>query len=196
MDPRTRLLPDIASVSAANLSGARQVTEHLTALGHRQIGVIGGPEDWSASADRDAGHAAAAVAVGVMPTSELQRHVEPTVEDGRLAAGELLDLADRPTALVCFNDKIALGALRAAAERGLRVPDDLSVTGFDDSDVSRATTPRLTTVRQPLEEMGRIAVGLLLRLLDGRKVEELHVSLATRLVVGGSTAPAPRGPAR
>jgi LacI family transcriptional regulator len=118
--------------------------------------------------------------------------VEPNTDNGYRAAGELLDQRPRPTAIVAFNDKMAVGALCAATERGLRVPDDLSIAGFDDIDVSRATQPMLTTVRQPLEEMGRMAVTLLMRLLERHAVEALHVSLATELIVRGSTGPAPR----
>ena len=81
--------------------------------------------------------------------------------------------------------------MQAAAAHGLRVPDDLSVAGYDDIDLSRATRPMLTTVRQPLEEMGRMAVGLLLRLIDRHALQALHVELATELVVRGSTGPAP-----
>ena len=104
--------------------------------------------------------------------------------------GELLARPVRPTALVCFNDKTAVGALAAAAERGLRVPDDLSVTGFDDIDLAQVTSPALSTVRQPLAEMGRMAVSLLIRLLDGHQVDALHIELATDLIVRGSTGPA------
>jgi LacI family transcriptional regulator len=129
--------------------------------------------------------------VGVLPAPALLRSVEATTEDGYRAAGELLDLRPRPTALVCFNDKAAVGALRAAAERGVRVPDDVSVVGFDDIDLSRATTPMLTTVRQPLQEMGRMAVSLLMRVLERHQLEALHVELATELVVRGSTGPVP-----
>jgi LacI family transcriptional regulator len=193
VDPRTPLPRDIAAVSAAHFAGARSLTAHLTGLGHRRIGVIGGPHDWLSSDNRLAGHAAALADVGVLPAPELHRSDEPTVEYGYRAAGELLDLPDHPTALVGFNDKIAVGALRAAAERHLRVPGDVSVTGFDDIDLSRATRPMLTTVRQPLQEMGRMAVTLLIRLLDGHKVEALHVELATELVVRDSTGPAPTG---
>ena len=106
------------------------------------------------------------------------------------AGGALLDPRPRPSAVVCFNDKIAVGVMEAAAARGLRVPEDLSVTGFDDIDVSRATTPRLTTVRQPLQEMGRTAVTMLMRQLDGHAHEALSMELATRLVIRDSTGPA------
>ncbi len=189
VDPRTRLPGDIASVSAAHLAGARSVTAHLTALGHRRIGVIGGPRERLAGQSRLAGHISALADAGTLSPPELLRNVEPTVEHGYRAAGELLDLPERPTALVGFNDKAAVGGMRAAAERGLRVPEELSVTGFDDIDLSRCTSPQLTTVRQPLEEMGRMAVSLLMRLLDRHTVDTLHVELATRLVVRGSTAP-------
>ncbi|MDX6264727.1 MAG: LacI family transcriptional regulator, partial [Kribbellaceae bacterium] len=92
-------------------------------------------------------------------------------------------------ALIAFNDKAAVGALQAAVARGLSVPDDLSIAGFDDLDLSRATDPTLTTVRQPLQEMGRMAVSLLIRLLDRHELEALHIELATELVVRHSTAP-------
>lgn len=191
VDPRTALPHDIASVSAANLTAARSVTGHLVGLGHRRIGVIGGPGDWLASRSRLAGHTSALAEAGVLPAPELLRSIEPTADWGYGAACELLDLPERPTALVAFNDKAAVGALRAAYERGLRVPRDVSITGFDDIDLSRSTVPRLTTVRQPLEEMGRMAVSLLMRLLDRHTVDTLHVELATQLVLRESTGPAP-----
>jgi LacI family transcriptional regulator len=115
---------------------------------------------------------------------------EPTVRFGYRAAGELLDLPQPPTALVGFNDKTAVGALAAASEHGLRVPEDLSIAGFDDIDLAQATSPMLTTVRQALAEMGRMAVSLLIRLLDGHRVDALHIELATDLIVRGSTGPA------
>lgn len=186
VDPRTTLPRDIASVSAAHHSGARQLTAHLTGLGHTRIGVIAGPREWLAADARLSGHAAALADAGILPDPSLVRHVEPTTAHGYRAATDLLQL--RPTALVAFNDKAAIGALQAAADLGLSVPADLSIAGFDDLDLSRATTPSLTTVRQPLQEMGRMAVSLLIRLLDRHELEALHVELATELIVRGSTA--------
>jgi LacI family transcriptional regulator len=191
VDPRLPPDRDVAAVSAAHAAGARSLTSHLTGLGHRRIGVIAGPDEWLASDGRLAGHAAALADAGVLPSGELIRHVEPTVAKGYKAAGELLDLAERPTALIGFNDKTAVGALQAAAERGLRVPADLSVAGFDDIDLSRAARPMLTTVRQPLAELGRMAVTLLIRLLERHELEALHVELATELVVRDSTGRVP-----
>ena len=109
--------------------------------------------------------------------------------EGREAGGALLDLPDPPTAIFAFSDNIAIGALRAARERGLRVPEDLSIVGFDDIEHATIVTPALTTVRQPLAEMGRTAVSLLVRLLERQRFETLHVELATRLVVRESTGP-------
>ncbi len=118
---------------------------------------------------------------------------------GRAATEHLLSLGHRrigaitgvPDWLFAFNDNMAIGALRAARARGLSVPADFSVVGFDGSELTTATTPALTTVRQPLAEMGRMAVPLLLRLLDNRRDERLSIELQTRLIVRDSTA-APR----
>jgi LacI family transcriptional regulator len=190
VDPRTALPPDIAAVSAAHLAGARMATEHLLQLGHTRIAAIAGPLNWIATDDRLLGYRAALAAAGRLAPEGLVRvGGEPTIAHGAAAARALLDLADPPTAIVAFNDKIAIGALEAAAERGLRVPGDLSVVGFDDLELSRVVVPRLTTVRQPLEEMARLGVELLLRLVDGGEIDTLHIELATELVRRASTAP-------
>lgn len=187
VDPRVPVPRGMVSITAAHTSGARAATRHLLALGHRRIGVITGPMNWLPRDDRVAGHLAALSEAGLLGDPRLMRHGEPSLATGLRAGGELIDLPDRPTAVVCFNDKIAVGVMQAAARRGLRVPQDLSVTGFDDSEMSRATSPYLTTVRQPLEEMGRIAVTMLVRVLDGHALEALHIELATDLVVREST---------
>ena len=105
------------------------------------------------------------------------------------AANALLDLPDPPTAIFAFNDNVAVGVMSAARARGLSIPDDLSVVGFDDSELAEIVTPGLTTVRQPLAEMGRMAVSLLMRLLENQRVDALRIELATKLVVRESTAP-------
>jgi LacI family transcriptional regulator len=191
VDPRTDVPRGMVSVSAAHFSGARAVTRHLIELGHRRIGVITGPPHWHTRDDRLGGHLAALGEAGILGDSELMRSGEPAAKTGVWAGRELLDLRPRPTAVVCFNDKVAVGVMEMAVARGLRVPEDVSVTGFDDIDVSRATTPRLTTVRQPLQEMGRTAVTMLMRQLDGHAHEALSMELQTRLVVRESTGPAP-----
>jgi len=191
VDPRTAVPRGAVSISAAHFSGARAVTRHLMELGHRRIAVITGPPDWRTRDDRVGGHLAALSEAGLLGDQDLMRYGEPATKTGVWAGGELLDLRPRPSAVVCFNDKVAVGVMEAAAARGLRVPADLSVVGFDDIDVSRATTPRLTTVRQPLQEMGRTAVTMLLRQLDGHAHEALSMELETRLVVRESTGAPP-----
>jgi LacI family transcriptional regulator len=105
------------------------------------------------------------------------------------AANALFDLPDPPTAIFAFNDNVAVGVMSAARARGLSIPDDLSVVGFDDSELAEIVTPGLTTVRQPLAEMGRMAVSLLMRLLENQRVDALRIELATKLVVRESTGP-------
>jgi LacI family transcriptional regulator len=188
VDPRVQLDQGIPAVSASNASGARAVVEHLLSLGHRRIGAILGPADWMATTERLNGYRSALAAAGVLATRDLVVESDFSIESGEAAAAALLDLPERPTAIFGFNDNVAIGALRAAEARGLTVPDDLSVVGFDDSEQSGLVTPALTTVRQPLAEMGRMAVSLLLRLLDHQRVEAMNIELATRLVVRESTA--------
>jgi LacI family transcriptional regulator len=108
---------------------------------------------------------------------------------GAAAAAQLLELDDPPTAIFGFNDAIAIGAMKAAWERGLRVPEDVSIVGFDDLPFATIVTPPITTIRQPLAEMGRAGVGLVLRLLDNRLPESPQIELPTRMVVRESTAP-------
>lgn len=193
VDPRERLPAGIATVSVNHAAAARELAEHLVALGHRRLGVIVGPWNWSVSSSRRAGVRAALAEAGVLHDDALVRSVDPTFERGVAAAHELLTLRDRPTALMCFNDKVATGALRAAFDLGLRVPQDLSVTGFDDLDVGHVTQPRLTTVRQPLDEMGRLAVLLLTSLIDGPTPRTPNVGLSTQLILRESTGPCGSG---
>ena len=108
---------------------------------------------------------------------------------GRRLRARLLALSDPPTAIFGFNDNVAVGALHAARERNLRVPEDLSIVGFDDTEHAVIVSPRLTSVRQPLAEMGRTGVSLLIRLIDGQRVDALRMELSTKLIVRESTAP-------
>jgi LacI family transcriptional regulator len=192
VDPRVPLDEGIPAVSAAHSTGARAAVEHLLSLGHRRIAAITGPRAWMASSERLNGYFAALGSAGVLPDPALVVESRFDIDGGEAAAGALLDLKQPPTAIFAFNDNIAIGALRAARARGLDVPGAVSVVGFDDSEQAAIVTPSLTSVRQPLAEMGRMAVSLLLRLLEHQRVEALSVELATRLVVRESTAPPPR----
>jgi LacI family transcriptional regulator, galactose operon repressor len=191
VDPLEPLDESIPSVSAAHVSGAGQAMQHLLGLGHRRIGTITGPRGWVATEERRRGYLAALAAAGITPDPALENESNFEIEGGRAAARALLDLRDPPTAIFAFNDNLAIGAIEEARARGLRVPDELSVVGFDDVEHARIVTPMLTTVRQPLAEMGRTAVSLLTRLLAGQRVETLRIELGTRLVVRESTGPPP-----
>jgi LacI family transcriptional regulator len=188
IDPLEPLDEGVPSVSATNALGGRAATEHLLALGHRRIGAITGVPEWLASVERLNGYRAALASAGVVLDSALVVESDWAVEGGEAAAALLLDLPDPPTAVFAFNDNMAIGALRAARARGLRVPADFSVVGFDDSEQATTASPGLTTVRQPVAAMGRIAVSLLLRLLEHRRGEGMSIELQTRLIVRDSTA--------
>jgi LacI family transcriptional regulator len=192
VDPRLPLDQRIPAVSAAHASGADQAMRHLLGLGHRRIAAITGPHGWVATEDRRRGYHAALAAAGILPDPELEVGSDFEIAPGREAADYLLGLPDPPTAIFAFNDNLAIGAMQAAKARGLRVPEDVSVVGFDDVEHATIVSPMLTTVRQPLAEMGRTAVSLLMRLLERQRFETLHVELGTRLVVRESTAPPSR----
>ncbi|MGD0196829.1 MAG: LacI family DNA-binding transcriptional regulator [Solirubrobacteraceae bacterium] len=189
LDPRKRIDARVPTVSAAHMAGANQATAHLIELGHRRIAAITGPRGWMASDERLRGYQAALAAAGVLPDPRLVIESNFEVDGGRAAAEELLARPDPPSAIFAFNDQLAVGAMGAALERGLRVPHDVSIVGFDDTVEAEMVTPRLTTVHQPLAEIGRMGVSLLMRLLEGQRVEAVHVELETTLVVRDSTGP-------
>jgi len=189
IDPLLPLNERIPAVSAAHAAGADQAMKHLLSLGHTRIAAITGPRGWKATEDRRRGYYAALAAAGIMPNPELEVESNFEIAGGAVAAEQLLALPEPPTAIFCFNDNMAVGAMQTARKRGVGIPEDLSVVGFDDLEEAEIVTPALTTIRQPLAEMGRIAVSLLMRLLDNQRLEALHVELGTRLVVRESTAP-------
>jgi LacI family transcriptional regulator len=187
VDPGEQPDDDIPAVSAAHSAGADQAVRHLLGLGHRRIAAITGPRGRMATEERLRGYYAAMAGAGVLPDAQLVAESNFKVEGGFDAAARLLELPDRPTAIFAFNDPLAIGAMRAARSRGLRVPEEVSIVGFDDTIEAQFVTPGLTTVRQPLTEMGRMAVSLLVRLLENQAHATLHVELATTLVIRGST---------
>ena len=191
IDPSMPLDEDVPVMSAANWAGARRATEHLIGLGHTRIGVITGPRAGCASVDRLAGYHSALHGAGLPLVPEYVREGDFAVEGGRNAAHELLALPNAPTAIFAMNDNMAMGAMLAARERTLRVPHDLSVVGFDDVDMATMITPALTTISQPLQEMGRLAVTVLYRQINGQPLDANRIELSTKLVVRDSTAPPP-----
>jgi LacI family transcriptional regulator len=181
--PGDAVLPD-------NAGGAAQLGRALIGLGHRSVGVIAGPPLLTTTRDRLAGLAGAGVRLDRLVYSDFTR------DGGAAAAAELLDAEPGITALVALNDPMAIGALALLAERGIAVPDEVSVAGFDDIPVSRDVTPALTTVCVPMAELGARALALAF----GEEHSDLRVEhLACELVLRASTAPAraerwPRGP--
>ena len=188
VDPANPPPPDLPSVGATNWAGGLAATEHLLALGHRRIAAIAGPGDYLCSRARIDGYRSALDRAGIRFDPALIRHGDFQHEGGFACGGDLLGLAGRPTAIFAGSDQQALGVYEAARQRGLRVPQDLSVVGFDDLPVARWVSPPLTTVRQPLAEMGRAAAQVLGDLIGGVPLHSRRVELATELIVRESTA--------
>ena len=179
----------LVTVSATNWTGGFQATRHLLDLGHRRIGFAGGPPESTPARHRLHGHRGALTAADLTVDPELIEQFGFTHADGRRMTERLLDLDPPPTAIVAGCDTSALGVLAAARDRHLRVPEDLSVIGFDDTFLAESAAPPLTTVRQPLREMGRLAVRTVLALARGERPDTHHFELATSLIVRESTAP-------
>lgn len=188
VDPTGDPAPDVPSVGSANWSGGVLATQHLIDLGHRDIAMITGPDDMMCSRARLSGFRSALESAGIPVREDLIMTGEFHREDGLARGGELLSRANPPTAIFAGSDLQALGVYEAARARGLRIPEDLSVVGYDDLQFAGWAGPPLTTVRQPLTEMAEQATRLVLRLRDRNPAESLRVDLATRLVVRDSTA--------
>jgi LacI family transcriptional regulator len=217
IDPIGSDTESFVTVSATDWVGGREATEHLLALGHRRIGFITGPITLECHQDRLDGYTSALGRAQIAPDTSLVRQGDSLIAGGQRFGGELLDLPERPTA-ISGSDEQAYGVYLAARERGLRIPEDLSVVGFDDVDLCRWVSPQLTTVRQPLSSMAaeatrlllKLAAGdevdsptvrqplssmaaeatrLLLKLAAGDEVDSPTVRLASKLIVRDSTAP-------
>jgi LacI family transcriptional regulator len=189
IDPLNLPSARVTSVGSTNFAGGLAATQHLLDLGHRQIAYLGGLGAAICNQARMQGYRGAMEAQGVPVPDEYVRTGRFSYEHGFAGGAALLDLPRPPTAVFAGSDETALGVIEAARGRGLRVPEDLSVVGFDDTPVARLAAPPLTTVRQPLREMGAVAVRTALRLAAGERVDSHHVELATELVVRQSTAP-------
>lgn len=164
---------------------------HLRQLGHRRIGLVLGPEDHIPSRRKRDAALRMAAATGIDLPAERIAHSHYNLEAGQAATARLL--ATGATAIVCASDPLALGAIRAVRRAGLSVPGEVSVVGFDDSPLMNSIDPPLTTVRQPIEPMGRMVIEMLVSQLAGTKVAPEEYLFEPELVVRGSTAPAPGG---
>ncbi|NUO46607.1 MAG: substrate-binding domain-containing protein [Streptomyces sp.] len=192
IDPVLEPPPGVVSVGAANWQGGVTAAEHLLALGHERIAIIAGHRRRMCSTARVAGYRSALASAGIRQRPEYVRYAGFDEAEAHHRMLELLDLPEPPTAVFVCSDRMALGVYEALATRGLRVPDDMSVVGFDDLPESRWLAPALTTIRQPLSEMSATALRLLVRMMDGRRPEGTRTELSTRLVERTSTG-RPRG---
>lgn len=193
IDPYTRSLGATVSISSTNWEGGRAATEHLLELGHRRIALINGTPEFIPGTERLHGYRAALIDAGLVVDEGLILDGAYTFGSGFDAAERILQMPDRPTAVFALSDRMALGAIRAFEGRGVRVPGDISVIGFDNSPGTELTTPGLTTISQPLAAMGRLAIKTL-HGLDGESAPaSQRIKLATSLIVRSSTAP-PRVP--
>jgi LacI family transcriptional regulator len=188
IDPLNLPGTEMASVGATNFAGGLAATEHLLSLGHRRVAYLGGVAGSSVNQARMHGYLAAMAAAEAPVLEGYVRSGNFQYRDGLDEGRALLDLPERPTAVFVASDESAAGLVEAARSRGLQVPQDLSIVGFDDTQVARLTSPPLTTVRQPVREMGSVALRTALRLAAGEKLDSHHVELATELVVRASTA--------
>jgi LacI family transcriptional regulator len=189
VDPVGGADPTMPTVAASNWAGGLAATEHLLALGHRHIGIITGPAALTCSVDRLDGYRAALRRAGLVGTDDLVRYGDFMPAGGRRGASELLDLLDPPTAIFAGSDQQAFGVYQEARARELRVPEDLSVVGFDDVELCQWISPPLTTVRQPLAEMAREATRMVLDISRQGTTRVPRIELATSLIERESTAP-------
>ncbi|WP_214104706.1 LacI family DNA-binding transcriptional regulator [Acrocarpospora catenulata] len=188
LDPAGNPGLGVPSVGATNWSGGLEATRHLLELGHRRIAMITGPAYALSSRARLDGYRAALDAAGVPVDPDLIYQGEFQIEDGVVYTRRLMALPEPPTAIFTANDGQAIGVYHAARELRLRIPDDLSVIGFDDMPSSHWILPPLTTIRQPLTEMGATAAEMLISLATGEHLHQKRVELGTDLVVRESTA--------
>lgn len=188
VDPFNVPDPQTQSVGATNWNGGLEATEYLLRLGHTRVGMLVGVKDALASRARAHGYVAALSSARVPVDADLMVEGEFTFESGIAGADQLLDLADPPTAIFAASDLQALGVIEAARRRSIRVPEQLSVVGFDDLLIARSSSPPLTTVRQPLAEMAQTALKMILATINGDSIDNHHTELATTLIERGSTA--------
>ncbi|HZL50223.1 MAG TPA: LacI family DNA-binding transcriptional regulator [Terracidiphilus sp.] len=177
----------VHSVMICNQEGSRAVTEHLVGLGHRRIAYIGDQFGYQSDTERFAGYREALNAAAIPFLPELVVRGDGKPEAAMRAMDELLALKGPPTAVCCYNDMSALGAMRSIHMLGLRVPEDISIAGFDDLFVASYTQPPLTTVRQPMRRMGQLAMENLIKLMSGQE-SVVRIKINAELIVRESTA--------
>jgi LacI family transcriptional regulator len=176
-------------VVAENRKGGRAAVEHLLSLGHRRIAFIAGSHYTGQSAERQAAYVEALTDAGITIDADLMVAGHFVQAGGYAATEQLLALPQRPTAIFAANDEMAFGAIDAVHSQGLRVPDDISVVGFDDIATASYIHPPLTSLRQPLAELSACAVDELLAVIGGQAVQARKITFPLQLIVRKSTGP-------
>jgi LacI family transcriptional regulator len=185
VDPNN-VTPDCPAVIATNRAGALSAVEYLISLRHRRIGFISGRPDLQSAVRRLQGYKDGLHQAGISLDSELIQTGDYSVETGVTCARRLLNLSDPPTAIFAANDQSAIGAIRAIHQVGLRIPNDISVVGFDNIPEAAYTHPGLTTVDQSIAKMGYVATEMLLDLIQGESLDGHLYKMSTRLIVRDS----------
>jgi DNA-binding LacI/PurR family transcriptional regulator len=193
IDPPVPAHERVVTIHATNRESERRATEHLIGLGHRRIAMVAGNLQVLPAQERLAGFHDAIAAAGLTVPSGYVKAGGFSFEESELATRELLALPLRPTAVVFASDKGALGGYSAAAAAGLRIPDDVSIVGFDDTTPAASAIPPLTTVRQPVSQMVRLAISTIVGPPAARPDGVRRVEYAAELVIRASTAPPPVG---
>lgn len=180
------------SIRIDNRTAARTMVDYLISLGHKRIGVISGLKDNPHAIDRLEGYKESLATAGIPFDKSLIAEGDFSMWSGLNSAFQFCNMQNRPTAIFCMNDEMAIGAIQTLKSQGLRVPEDISVTGFDDIAYARYCDPSLTTISQPAEEMGKMAMDMLLRIIEGEVLSQTECVLPTEFIIRKSTAPARR----
>jgi LacI family repressor for deo operon, udp, cdd, tsx, nupC, and nupG len=174
-----------------NRAAAKTMVNYLISLGHKRIGVISGLKDNPHAIDRLEGYKEALADAGIPFEKDLIAEGDFTMWSGLNAAFQFCNMKVRPTAVFSMNDEMAIGAMQTLKNQGIRIPEDMSVTGFDDIAYAKYSDPSLTTISQPAEEMGKMAMDMLLKVIEGEPLSQRECVLPTEFIIRKSTGPAP-----
>ncbi|WP_062061816.1 LacI family DNA-binding transcriptional regulator [Cellvibrio sp. OA-2007] len=174
-----------------NRAAAKTMVNYLLSLGHKRIGVISGLKDNPHAIDRLEGYKEALAEAGIPFEKDLIAEGDFTMWSGLNAAFQFCNMKVRPTAIFSMNDEMAIGAMQTLKNQGIRIPEDMSVTGFDDIAYSKYSDPSLTTISQPAEEMGKMAMDMLLKVIEGEPLSQRECVLPTEFIIRKSTGPGP-----
>jgi LacI family transcriptional regulator, repressor for deo operon, udp, cdd, tsx, nupC, and nupG len=172
-----------------NRGAAKSMVNYLISLGHKRIGVISGLKDNPHAIDRLEGYKEALAEAGIPFEKDLIAEGDFTMWSGLNAAFQFCNMKNRPTAIFSMNDEMAIGAMQTLKSQGIRIPEDISVTGFDDIAYAKYSDPSLTTISQPAEEMGKMAMDMLLKVIEGEPLSQRECVLPTEFIIRKSTGP-------